>query len=69
MPNWSAPREWLGNCCPQALMSTLSGPDITFPLAVRRESRPLTTQPSVFGPGGVGHPSFQTGAVPPIGAS
>ncbi len=42
---------------------------ITLPLAVRRLNRPLITQPSVVAPGGVPQASFQTGAVPPIGAS
>lgn len=36
---------------------------------VSRLSRPLTTHPSVVAPGGLGHPSFHFGAVPPIGAS
>ena len=45
------------------------------PAAWRRDSRPLTTQPSVVGPGGVGHGSEvvpavpQRGAVPPTAAS
>ena len=34
-----------------------------------RDSRALTTQPSVVGPGGEGQASFHAGAVPPIGAS
>ena len=63
------PIEWLGCCWHQSLMSTCSGPVLTSPLAWSRDSRPLTTQPSVVGPGGVGQASFQTGAVPPIAAS
>ena len=45
----------------------LFGPALTSPLAWNRDSRPLTTHPSVVGPGGVGQPSFQRGALPPIG--
>ena len=37
--------------------------------AVNRDRRPLTTQPSVVDPGGVGQASFQVGAVPPISLS
>ena len=67
---------WLGYCWHQSLMSTCSGPVATSPgPAVSTESRPLTTHPSLVGPGGVGHGSLvapglpQTGAAPPIGAS
>ena len=35
---------------------------------VIRDRRPLTTHPSVVGPGGVGQPPSHVGAVPPIGA-
>ena len=61
--------EWLGNCWHQSLISTCSEPVITFPDAVRRDSRALTRQPSVVGPGGVGQLSPQVGGTPPIGAS
>jgi hypothetical protein len=40
-----------------------------LPEIVSRDRRPLTTQPSVVGPGGVGHASFHLGAMPPIAAS
>ena len=46
--------EWLGYCWHQSSTSTCSVPVMTLPLAVSRERRPLTTQPSVVGPGGVG---------------
>ena len=49
----SAPIEWLGNCWHQSLISTCSDVAV-FPLAVRRDSRPLTTQPSATAPGGSG---------------
>src|SRR5476651_1901682 len=68
-PKRRSPTEWLGNCWHQSLIRTCSVPVITLPAAVSFDSRPLTTQPSVVGPGGVGQASFQTGAVPPIGAS
>jgi len=48
---------------------------MTSPAASSRDSRPLTTQPSPVGPGGVGQPSDeapgvpQRGAAPPIAAS
>ena len=35
----------------------LLGPVIMLPLACSRDRRPLTTQPSAVGPGGVGHGS------------
>ena len=40
-----------------------------LPVSVSFSRRPLTTHPSVVGPGGVGQLSPQRGAVPPIGAS
>ena len=61
--------EWLGNCWHQSSISTCSAPVMTLPLAVSLESRAETRQPSVVGPGGVGHASFQRGAVPPMAAS
>ena len=62
------PIEWLGNCWHQPSMSTCSGPVIALPAARRRETRPLTTQPSVFGPGGVGQLSAVPFTVPQRGA-
>src|SRR3954468_472546 len=73
-PNCSAPTEWVVNWLHQSLTSTRSAFN-RFPLMVRRDSRPLVTQPSTFGPGGVGQVSCSTpgvphvGAVSPIGAS
>jgi hypothetical protein len=67
-PKWRSPIEWLGYCWHQPSTSTCSDVE-TFPCTVRRARRPLTTQPSVVGPGGVGQASFHVGAVPPIGAS
>ena len=43
--------EWLGNCWHQSSISTCSVPVIGRPSPVRRDRRPLTTQPSVVGPG------------------
>ena len=74
-PKVRSPIEWLGYCWHQSSISTCSGPVIRFPDAVSRERRPLTTHPSLVGPGGVGHGSDSTpgvpqrGAVPPIAAS
>src|SRR5439155_14770225 len=75
MPNAIVPIEWLGNWSAQSSINTSSGPVCTFPDAVRRESRPLTTHPLTVAPGGLGHGSDvpltvpQRGAVPPIAAS
>jgi hypothetical protein len=57
--------EWLGNCWHQSLIST-SSPVLALPETVSCDSRPLTRQPSVVGPGGVGQASFHVGAVPLI---
>jgi hypothetical protein len=51
-------------------MNTCSGPVIWWLAeAVRRDSRPETTQPSPVGPGGLAQASPQVGGDPPIGAS
>ncbi len=42
-------------------MRTVSGPEMVVPLTVKRDKRPLTTQPSVVGPGGVGQVSPHRG--------
>ena len=55
--------EWLGNCWHQSSTRTCSGPEAVSPSAVSRDSRPLTTQPSVVGPGGLGQPSEVAPAV------
>ena len=60
---------WVGPCWHQSSISTCSGPTAWSPSAVKRDSLALATHPLVVGPGGVGHWSFQVGAVPPIGAS
>src|ERR671910_473572 len=67
-PNSSAPTEWLGYCWHQPSISTCSDPLIWLPEAVRRDSRPETTQPSAVGPGGVGHGSESTPGAPQRGA-
>src|SRR5262245_5380130 len=74
-PKASEPTEWLGYCWHQSSTRTCSGPVITLPLACKRETRPLITQPSAVAPGGVGQPSEvpptlpHRGAVPPMAAS
>jgi hypothetical protein len=63
-----SPVEWLGYCWHQSSTSTCSAPVIWLPLAVRRDSRPETTQPSAVAPGGVGQGSESTPGVPKRGA-
>ena len=67
-PNSTVPTEWLGYCSHQSSTRTCSGPVMELPLAVSRDSRPLTTHPSAVAPGGVGHGSEYTPGVPHRGA-
>jgi hypothetical protein len=50
------PIEWLGYWSQKSVIRTCS-----VPSGFRRESRPITVQPSVRKPGGSGQPSFQAG--------
>src|SRR5262245_51775550 len=69
-PNLRSPTEWLGYCWLHwLLIRTCGDPTTTSPDSWIRMSFPVTTQPSVVGPGGVGHASFHLGAVPPGRAS
>src|SRR6476661_7258150 len=65
-PNMTVPIEWLGNWLHQSSRRTCSAGPIVVPLTANRDSRPLTTQPSVVAPGGAGHVSPQRGAPPPL---
>ena len=68
-PKRTSPIEWLGNCWHQSFTSTVSFVIwLVAGLMVRRDSRPLTTQPLVVAPGGVGQPSESAPAVPHLGA-
>ena len=81
VPIITVPIEWLGYCWHQSLTRTFSLPPaivlpVPLPDTVRRDRRPLITQPMLGGltPGGVGQVSARltppyVGAVPPIGAS
>src|SRR5215207_6748510 len=67
---------WLGNCWHQAFTSTSSAPTMVLTGEISSpDTRPLTTHPSTFAPGGVGQGSVvepgvpHRGAVPPMGAS
>ena len=73
----SVPIEWLGNCWHQSVMRWVAAP-LAIPVVVFigiRSSRPVTTQPSVVGPGpggmepGLGQTSDQRAALPPGSAS